>query len=59
MRDFQDFIDSIDPDDYRTIIISAKGKMNSSTKREACDESFIIALELLHRYHIWNNESAD
>lgn len=59
MRDFQDFVNSIDPDDYRTIIISAKGKMNSANKCEACDESFFIALELLQRYHIWINEPVD
>jgi len=57
MKDFHDFIDSIDPDSYSTIRFSAKQALLVTGRNENADEAFFIALELLNCYHVWNNEN--
>lgn len=55
-KDFEEFISSIDPDTYNTIMISVRQAMNSSNRCGNDDQAFLVALELLERYHNWINE---
>ncbi len=53
MKDFQDFLDLLDNEEYQTIVFSAKQAMAVSGYCTADTESYFIALELLKRYHNW------
>lgn len=55
-KDFEEFIFSIDPDTYNTIMLSACQTMNSHNRCGSDAQAFFIALELLERYHNWISE---
>lgn len=57
-KDFEEFIFSIDPDTYNTIMLSARQAMNSHNRCGNDAQAFFVALELLERYHNWISEKA-
>ncbi len=57
MKDFQEFVELIDPDEYRTVITSARTAMANTNKHREEDAAFFIAIELLKRYHTWINQN--
>lgn len=56
MKDFEEFIYSIDPDTYQTIMLSANQSQATTNRHDSDAKSFTIALELLERYHNWLHE---
>lgn len=57
MKDFQEFIEVLDPDEYNTIQMAANQAMRNADRFEEADRAYYIAIELLHRYHIWVNKA--
>lgn len=55
-KDFNEFIDSIDSDDYNTAVIAAHSSMKAASLNSEDALAFFIALGLLERYHNWTNE---
>ncbi len=55
MKNFNDFLESIDTDTYRTIQFSAEQSMNMSGLHGTGDKAYFIALSLLELYHNWIN----
>ncbi len=53
MKDFQDFIETIDSEEYETIMFSANQAMIVTGKNDSHALSYFVALELLQRYHNW------
>ena len=53
LKDFQDFIDLIDPDEYGTIMFSARQSMQAAGRNGTGAYAFFIAVELVKRYHNW------
>jgi len=56
LKDFQDFIEFIDSEDYETIMISAKQSMQATNRNGSDTQAYFIAVELLKRYHNWLNQ---
>lgn len=57
MKDFKEFIELIDPDEYQTIMHNANQSMKVANKFEPSDNAYFVALELLERYHNWITEN--
>lgn len=57
MKDFNDFIESIDSDSYETIKLAANQSMNITNRNSVLDAAYFISIELLERYHNWLNEN--
>lgn len=55
-KDFNDFISSIDPDDYRTIMIAANNAMKAANRFDDDSRIFFVSMKLLEYYHNWINQ---
>lgn len=56
MKNFEDFIYSIDSDTYNTICHNVDQAIFVSGRTDPSSRSYFMALEMLERYHEWINE---